>query len=128
VQIGGRRVGAVQEITLADNNEAVVRISVDDGFAPLHEGTSAAIRLTSLSGIANRYVALSPGPNSAASSRRGSTSPPTGRRRPSTWTSSSTRSTRDPAQPAERHPRLGHRLARRGGGGQRGAAGTSTRP
>ena len=29
VQIGGRRVGAVQEITLADNNEAVVRISVE---------------------------------------------------------------------------------------------------
>jgi phospholipid/cholesterol/gamma-HCH transport system substrate-binding protein len=73
VQIGGRRVGAVQEITLGDNNEAVVRISVEDGFAPLHEGTTAAIRLTSLSGIANRYVALSPGPNSARELEDGST-------------------------------------------------------
>jgi phospholipid/cholesterol/gamma-HCH transport system substrate-binding protein len=73
VQIGGRRVGAVQDITLGDNNEAVVRISVDDEFAPLHEGTTAAIRLTSLSGIANRYVALSPGPNSARELEAGST-------------------------------------------------------
>jgi phospholipid/cholesterol/gamma-HCH transport system substrate-binding protein len=63
----------VQDITLGDNNEAVVRISVDDEFAPLHEGTTAAIRLTSLSGIANRYVALSPGPNSARELEAGST-------------------------------------------------------
>ena len=73
VQIGGRRVGAVEDITLGDNNEAVVRISVQDEFAPLHEGTTAAIRLTSLSGIANRYVALSPGPNSARELEAGST-------------------------------------------------------
>jgi len=73
VQIGGRRIGAVEDITLGDDNEAVVRISVEDEYAPLHEGTSAVIRLTSLSGIANRYVALSPGPNSAPELEAGAT-------------------------------------------------------
>ena len=34
-------------------------------MAPLHEGTTATIRATSLSGIANRYVSLKPGPNNA---------------------------------------------------------------
>jgi len=73
VQIGGRRIGAVEDITLGDDNQAVVRISVQDEYAPLHEGTSAAIRLTSLSGIANRYVALSPGPNTARELEAGAT-------------------------------------------------------
>ena len=40
-------------------------MEVDDDFAPLHTGTTATIRSTSLSGIANRYVSLKPGPNSA---------------------------------------------------------------
>ena len=39
-------------------------MEVDDDFAPLHAGTTATIRATSLSGIANRYVSLKPGPNS----------------------------------------------------------------
>jgi phospholipid/cholesterol/gamma-HCH transport system substrate-binding protein len=42
-----------------------VKISVGSGFDPLHEGTRAVIRAASLSGIANRYVELHPGPNSA---------------------------------------------------------------
>ena len=40
-------------------------MKVDDDFAPLHQGTQATIRATSLSGIANRYVSLQPGPNNA---------------------------------------------------------------
>jgi phospholipid/cholesterol/gamma-HCH transport system substrate-binding protein len=64
VQIGGRRVGSVRDITLTDDNQAEIDIAVQDGYAPLHEGTTALIRATSLSGIANRYVALTPGPNS----------------------------------------------------------------
>ena len=41
-------------------------MEVDDDVAPLHEGTTATIRASSLSGIANRYVSLKPGPNSSA--------------------------------------------------------------
>ena len=65
VQIGGRRVGRVAEIKLTDNNLAEVRIQVDEPYAPLHAGTTAVIRAGSLSGVANRYIALTPGPNSA---------------------------------------------------------------
>jgi phospholipid/cholesterol/gamma-HCH transport system substrate-binding protein len=65
VQVGGRRVGSVRKIELTDNNQARITIEVNGEFAPLHEGTRATIRLTSLSGVANRYVNLTPGPNNA---------------------------------------------------------------
>jgi phospholipid/cholesterol/gamma-HCH transport system substrate-binding protein len=64
VQVGGRRVGSVRGIELTGDNEAEIEIAVDRDFAPLHEGTTATIRATSLSGIANRYIALTPGANS----------------------------------------------------------------
>jgi phospholipid/cholesterol/gamma-HCH transport system substrate-binding protein len=64
VQIGGRRIGSVQKIDLTSDNEAQLTIKVIKDFSPLHQGTSAVIRATSLSGIANRYIALTPGPNS----------------------------------------------------------------
>src|SRR3954447_24565310 len=64
VQVGGRRVGSVRDIRLTDDNQAEIEIAVDRDFAPLHDGTTAVIRATSLSGIANRYIALTPGPNS----------------------------------------------------------------
>jgi phospholipid/cholesterol/gamma-HCH transport system substrate-binding protein len=62
VQVGGRRVGSVRSIELTENNLAAVKVRVEEPFAPLREGTRATIRLTSLSGIANRYIALEPGP------------------------------------------------------------------
>jgi phospholipid/cholesterol/gamma-HCH transport system substrate-binding protein len=62
VLIGGVPVGSVDDVTLTDNGEAEVDISVD---RPLHEGSSAIIRATSLSGIANRYVSIQPGPDNA---------------------------------------------------------------
>src|SRR4051812_41239068 len=65
VQIGGRRIGRVAAIKLSDRNLAEVRIQVDEPYAPLHVGTTATIRSGSLSGVANRYVALAPGPNNA---------------------------------------------------------------
>jgi phospholipid/cholesterol/gamma-HCH transport system substrate-binding protein len=64
VQVGGRGIGSVKDIALTDDNQAQITVGVSDDFAPLHEGTTAVIRATSLSGIANRYIALTPGPNS----------------------------------------------------------------
>jgi phospholipid/cholesterol/gamma-HCH transport system substrate-binding protein len=65
VQVGGRRIGRVADIKLSDNNLAEVKIQVEEPYAPLHQGTTATIRSGSLSGVANRFIALAPGPNSA---------------------------------------------------------------
>jgi phospholipid/cholesterol/gamma-HCH transport system substrate-binding protein len=62
VLVAGQHVGSVDDIDLTDDWQAEVTISVDE---PLHEGTEATIRSTSLSGIANRYVAITRGPDSA---------------------------------------------------------------
>ena len=75
VQVGGRRVGSIREIELTDTNEAKVTIEVEKDFVPLHEGTTALIRATSLSGIANRYVVLTLGPNNAPEMDEGATIP-----------------------------------------------------
>lgn len=61
VLIGGAPAGTVESIGLTDNNLAAVHVEVEQ---ELHEGTTAAIRATSLSGVANHYVSISPGPNS----------------------------------------------------------------
>ena len=61
VLIGGSPAGTVESIGLSDDNLAEVHVSVDQ---ELHEGTTAVIRATSLSGVANHYVSISPGPNS----------------------------------------------------------------
>jgi phospholipid/cholesterol/gamma-HCH transport system substrate-binding protein len=66
VQVGGRRVGSVRKIELTSDNQAKITVEVESDFVPLHQGTKATIRATSLSGIANRYIALTPGPNNAA--------------------------------------------------------------
>src|SRR6476659_1812706 len=65
VQVGGRRVGSIREINLTDDNQAEITVEVEEPYAPLHVGTSATIRATSLSGVANRYINLTLGPNSA---------------------------------------------------------------
>jgi phospholipid/cholesterol/gamma-HCH transport system substrate-binding protein len=65
VRVGGRTIGSVEDISLDDHAQAVIEIEVDGGLTPLHRGTTATIRVPSLSGIANRYVALDPGPNDA---------------------------------------------------------------
>lgn len=61
VLIGGSPVGSVESIDLTEDNLAAVHVEVDQ---QLHEGTTAVIRATSLSGVANHYVSISPGPNS----------------------------------------------------------------
>lgn len=61
VLIGGSPVGSVESIELSDDNLAEVNVEVEQ---ELHEGTTAVVRATSLSGVANHYVSISPGPNS----------------------------------------------------------------
>src|SRR4051812_16837243 len=63
VEVGGRPIGSVTDISLTSDGLAQIEIKLDD-LKPLHEGTTAVIRSASLSGIANRYVALSLGPQS----------------------------------------------------------------
>jgi phospholipid/cholesterol/gamma-HCH transport system substrate-binding protein len=63
VRVGGQPVGTITDIDLNDSAQAVVTMEIEDDLAPLHRGTAARIRATSLSGIANRYVSLQPGPN-----------------------------------------------------------------
>jgi phospholipid/cholesterol/gamma-HCH transport system substrate-binding protein len=58
VQSGGVTIGSVKEVGLANDGEATVVFSVDGDHSPLPVGTRAAIRQSSLSGIANRYVDL----------------------------------------------------------------------
>ena len=64
VQVGGRPIGTVSNIKLTDTGLAEIEIKLDE-LTPLHEGTTAVIRSTSLSGIANRYIALDLGPSNA---------------------------------------------------------------
>jgi phospholipid/cholesterol/gamma-HCH transport system substrate-binding protein len=65
VQVGGRRIGSIRTIELTSDNQARITVDVEEPYAPLHVGTTATIRATSLSGVANRYIALTPAPNSA---------------------------------------------------------------
>jgi phospholipid/cholesterol/gamma-HCH transport system substrate-binding protein len=65
VQVGGVPVGSVKEIELTHDFKALVTITVNSSLAPLHAGTVAQVRVPSLSSVANRYIALSPGPNNA---------------------------------------------------------------
>ena len=59
VRIGGAQVGSVEQIELTNTGGARVKLKLDKkGYTPLRSGTRAIIRLTSLSGVANRYVDL----------------------------------------------------------------------
>jgi phospholipid/cholesterol/gamma-HCH transport system substrate-binding protein len=70
VLVGGQPIGTVDDLTLTENAQAEVDITVDE---PLHEGTTAVVRSTSLSGIANRYISITPGPDNAPELPDGST-------------------------------------------------------
>jgi len=70
VLIGGSPVGTVSSIELSPENLAEVNVEVEQ---ELHEGTTAVIRATSLSGVANHYLSISPGPNSNPALEEGAT-------------------------------------------------------
>jgi phospholipid/cholesterol/gamma-HCH transport system substrate-binding protein len=68
VMVGGAPVGTVAKIELSPDNLAEVEVEVSQ---ELHEGTTAVIRATSLSGVANHYLSISPGPNSSPALEEG---------------------------------------------------------
>ncbi len=63
VLVAGQPVGKIDSINLTDDSQAAVDVTLQ---RPLTEGTTAIIRATSLSGVANRYISLTMGPNNAA--------------------------------------------------------------
>ena len=71
VQVGGTAIGTVQGIKITPDGQADIKLTIKDEYAPLRKGTRAAIRQFSLSGIANRYVDLSPPPNGAPELKKG---------------------------------------------------------
>src|SRR6202035_2959662 len=73
VQVGGVPVGSIKDITLLSNYDVRITINVESSLAPLHQGTTAEIRVPSLSSVANRYIALTPGPNNRPSLVSGAT-------------------------------------------------------
>lgn len=73
VQVGGTRVGTISDIELTSDYRARVTIHVESSLTPLHEGTGAEIRVPSLATVANRYIALTPGPNNRPTLRSGAT-------------------------------------------------------
>lgn len=78
VEVGGIPVGTVSALTLTSDGEAQVTVSLSRGrFAPLHRGTTASVGTVGLSGVTNRFVALSPGPASAPEIRSGGVIPET---------------------------------------------------
>ena len=67
VQVAGNPVGSVSKITLTPSGQAELTLTINNStYEPLHQGTDATVRLTSLSGIANRYVDLRLGSGTAA--------------------------------------------------------------
>jgi phospholipid/cholesterol/gamma-HCH transport system substrate-binding protein len=75
VQVGGVPVGSVTNIELTHDFKARVTIHVAPSLAPLHAGTISEIRVPSLTGVANRFVALTPGPNNRPALAPGTTLP-----------------------------------------------------
>jgi phospholipid/cholesterol/gamma-HCH transport system substrate-binding protein len=69
VEIGGTKVGQVDDIKLTPDGQAEITMSIDDQFKPVREGTEATIRQASLSGIANRYVDLTMPPGDSTNTK-----------------------------------------------------------
>ena len=63
VQTGGTAIGTVKDIAITPDGQAEIKLGIDEKYTPLREGTRAAIKQFSQSGIANRYVDLSFPPN-----------------------------------------------------------------
>jgi phospholipid/cholesterol/gamma-HCH transport system substrate-binding protein len=64
VLMGPATVGTVQSISLTPDGLAEATMTLDPGASPVPQGTVARVYENSLSGSANRYVVLEPGPRS----------------------------------------------------------------
>jgi phospholipid/cholesterol/gamma-HCH transport system substrate-binding protein len=73
VQVGGVPVGSVTNIELTRDFKARITLHVASSLTPLHAGTTTEVRVPSLTSVANRYVALTPGPNSRPALPAGAT-------------------------------------------------------
>jgi phospholipid/cholesterol/gamma-HCH transport system substrate-binding protein len=60
VRIGGTPAGTVKSVSLSDDDQAQIDITIDEHYGRLHEGTTATIRAEGLTGVASRYVDVSP--------------------------------------------------------------------
>src|SRR5947209_797051 len=68
VEVAGDTVGTVSNIEITPHNQAVLTLNIkNSSYQPLHQGTTATVRLLSLSGIANRYIDMRMGPGGAPS-------------------------------------------------------------
>jgi phospholipid/cholesterol/gamma-HCH transport system substrate-binding protein len=66
VEASGATVGTVSDVELTPNNQAELTLNIkNSAYKPLHQGTIATVRLSSLSGLANRYIDLRMGPGGA---------------------------------------------------------------
>jgi len=76
VKVGGVPVGKVSALELTDDNRARVTLELErTRFVPLHDGTTARIRVGSLSSVAGREILLHPGPQSSPALREGAIIP-----------------------------------------------------
>jgi phospholipid/cholesterol/gamma-HCH transport system substrate-binding protein len=60
VRIGGTAAGTVKSVGLSDDDQAQIDIAIKEDYGRLHEGTTAVIRAEGLTGVASRYVDVSP--------------------------------------------------------------------
>lgn len=76
VQVAGRKVGTIRDITLTGDGQADVRLSISDGsITPLRQGSRASIRAVGQAGVASRFIDLTLAPASAPALADGSVLP-----------------------------------------------------
>jgi phospholipid/cholesterol/gamma-HCH transport system substrate-binding protein len=73
VRVAGVTAGTVEDIQVTESGTAEVTFTVDDDYAPLRQGTTATVKPTSLSGIANRFIDLQLAPDDAEDIEDGAT-------------------------------------------------------
>jgi phospholipid/cholesterol/gamma-HCH transport system substrate-binding protein len=76
VEVGGISIGSIAKIELTPDGLADLVLHIKrDQFTPLHQGTVATIGTVGLSGVANRFISLTPGPTNTPAYPSGATLP-----------------------------------------------------